>query len=222
MKNKNAQTKNTQTGATLIVSLVILTVVTALGLASMRNSNLELKMSASSRDRSVAFQNAESALRAIETDLENSPYSKAELECRTGVDCFNNTCSGGLCFNGVYSASVAVADCATTNPNGADPQMWKSKAYWGDNAKSKNVPNSKKTSVNNSVDYLIEFLCFSPDPAIKAPPPEGSTKMLPLYRITVLAEGEARRSSVMLQSVYRGATLQLVADGDEEGGQSEG
>ncbi len=56
-------------GATLIISLMMLTLMTLIGAAAMRSSILEEKMARNSRDREYAFQAAEAALRAGEALL---------------------------------------------------------------------------------------------------------------------------------------------------------
>lgn len=57
---------NKQHGAALIVSLVILIVMTLIGLASIRTSAMQEKMSANLRDQQIAMQSTEIALRAGE------------------------------------------------------------------------------------------------------------------------------------------------------------
>jgi len=52
-----------QRGVALVVALILLVVMTLLGLAGLRTVTLQEKMTASSFDRSLAFQAAESALR---------------------------------------------------------------------------------------------------------------------------------------------------------------
>lgn len=62
-----------QRGAVLIVSLILLLIMTMIGLASIRGSNLQEKMSANLYDRQLAFQAAESALREAEAYLLTTP-----------------------------------------------------------------------------------------------------------------------------------------------------
>jgi type IV pilus assembly protein PilX len=59
-----------QGGAVLVVSLVILLVVTLLAVGSMRSSTLEEKMAGNTRDRNLAFQTTESAIREAEVFIE--------------------------------------------------------------------------------------------------------------------------------------------------------
>jgi type IV pilus assembly protein PilX len=58
-----------QRGAVLITALVILFVLTLLGVASMQGTVLEERMAGNFRDRQVAFEAAEAALRVGEAQL---------------------------------------------------------------------------------------------------------------------------------------------------------
>jgi hypothetical protein len=58
-----------QRGVTLVVALMLLLAVTLLGLASMRSTGMQERMSANLYDRAIAFQAAESSLREAETLL---------------------------------------------------------------------------------------------------------------------------------------------------------
>lgn len=52
-----------QHGVTLVVVLVLLLILSILGVAILRSTSMQERMSANMRDRSLAFQGAESALR---------------------------------------------------------------------------------------------------------------------------------------------------------------
>ncbi len=93
-----------QSGAALAVVLLMLIVVTLIGLASLRGTLLQERMSASAFDRSIAFQQAESALRAGEAAVRqnwqaNTPKAAAQVNCEAvGTVCDvipPNTYSGG-------------------------------------------------------------------------------------------------------------------------------
>ncbi|WP_374510941.1 PilX N-terminal domain-containing pilus assembly protein [Niveibacterium sp.] len=60
-----------QRGATLVVSLILLVMITMLALSTMRTSTMEERMSRFSREQSLAFQAAESALK--DAEIEFSP-----------------------------------------------------------------------------------------------------------------------------------------------------
>lgn len=58
-----------QRGAILIISLVVLLVMTIIGVTAMQGTVLEEKMAGGLRDKSIAFQAAEAALRDAENAL---------------------------------------------------------------------------------------------------------------------------------------------------------
>ena len=64
------QTHILQRGAALITSLVILLVLTVLGISAMKSSNLQENIVGNLRDHDLAFQAAETGLRAAEGSLD--------------------------------------------------------------------------------------------------------------------------------------------------------
>jgi type IV pilus assembly protein PilX len=73
-------------GVSLLVSLVLLLVVSVIALASIRGVQLETRMSAGAYDRNLAFQSAEGALRAAETQsLILVPAQFPALGCMGGL-----------------------------------------------------------------------------------------------------------------------------------------
>jgi type IV pilus assembly protein PilX len=58
-----------QTGVVLVISLIILLLLTLIGLSAMQTTVLEERMAGNLRDKSLAFQTAESALRMAESSL---------------------------------------------------------------------------------------------------------------------------------------------------------
>lgn len=70
-------------GVALVVALVLLVVATLIGLASVRGTNLQERMSANMYDRSLAFQRAEAALR----DAERAITANWQITTLGGQDC---------------------------------------------------------------------------------------------------------------------------------------
>jgi type IV pilus assembly protein PilX len=58
-----------QSGAVLIISLIMLLLLTLIGTTGMQSTSLEEKMAGNIRDKNLAFQAAESALKASEASL---------------------------------------------------------------------------------------------------------------------------------------------------------
>ncbi|MDH3305864.1 MAG: PilX N-terminal domain-containing pilus assembly protein [Gammaproteobacteria bacterium] len=67
----NQKSLRRQRGVVLIVSLILLLVVTLLAVSSMQGTALEEKMAGNTRDRNLAFQTTESAIREAETYIES-------------------------------------------------------------------------------------------------------------------------------------------------------
>jgi type IV pilus assembly protein PilX len=122
--------KDAQRGVALVVALVLLVVTTLIGLASIRGTSLQERMSANMYDRSLAFQRAEAALRAAEQAI----TTNWRIEDLRGVDC---------------SQSDVVCPTVPTNAfTGTD-------ANWVRVGSTHNV-NSEKTP--GEPEYLIQFM----------------------------------------------------------------
>lgn len=81
---------STQAGATLVVSLLMLLVLTLIGVTAMQSNVLQEKMAGNFRDANLAFQAAEAALRDGEADIGSSGRIN-------GLTNFAADCSYGLC-----------------------------------------------------------------------------------------------------------------------------
>jgi type IV pilus assembly protein PilX len=69
MKTMKINPKNKQQGATLIVAILFLLVITVLGISAWQIGNGEEKMASLTRDRQIAYEAAEAALRDAEFDI---------------------------------------------------------------------------------------------------------------------------------------------------------
>lgn len=99
-----------QRGAALIISLMILIVMTLIGLTGMSTSSLEEKMAGNSRDKALAFQAAEIALREAEDYYEDTIVSI------------------GSAFDGSNTGLYP----ADSDPDAFDPATWaNSRSYSG-------------------------------------------------------------------------------------------
>lgn len=206
MRIQEYKVKKEQDGSVLIVALVMLVVITLIGTASMRTSTMELKMVSSQRDRDASFVAAEAALKSAEVwlDGEGKPNIFQLVNgCAPADTCYEKTCAGGLCFDGSFSPGTDKINCTVGGDNTTPPiEFWSDsmRDVWNDDEKHRSVDVE---GVSEKVKYIIEFLCYvdTGDGTVFSSlnPNEG----LPLYRITALAEGDAKKSKVMLQSTYR-------------------
>jgi len=106
----NRQFRQSQQGAALIVSLMILIVMTLIGLTGMGTSGMEEKMAGNVRDRNLAFQAAEAALR------DGEAYYKNVVQVQS------------VAFDGTNQGLIP----AGTNPDPLNPVTWaNSRTYSG-------------------------------------------------------------------------------------------
>ena len=98
-------------GVTLIVVLLLLLVMTLLGLASLRGTLLEERMSAATYDRGIAFQQAETALREAEAKI-------AEAGTKNLGIGFNCSAVGVICATVPVNAYTGnIGGCAANTQN---------------------------------------------------------------------------------------------------------
>ncbi len=69
LKQSSGRREN-QSGAALVMSLVLLLILTLIGIAALRNTAMQERMAGSLQDQNLAFQSAEAALREGEAALD--------------------------------------------------------------------------------------------------------------------------------------------------------
>jgi type IV pilus assembly protein PilX len=191
-----------QSGAVLIVSLIFLLVMTALGVTSVQVTSLEEKMVGNTRERSVAFQAAESALKEGESLIEN-PVTLAALT-------FPTTVGGTSTQAGIYRSDSAAPSLSTCASPCSLQKAYLLDEFWTNSVNyrtymdtnndgvadvDKNgdgTPDVNAFGVANTPKYVIEKLTEAP-----APPLTGS-----YYRITAWGVGGTADSVVIVQSTY--------------------
>ncbi len=108
-----------QKGVVLVTSLVLLLVMTLIGLTGMQVTSLEEKMASNMRDSNLAFQAAETALRAGETIV--SPAALLPNFTNAGINGFYRSSSPAPILtqiddNTVWVNASANAQTAVYNP----------------------------------------------------------------------------------------------------------
>lgn len=174
-----------QKGVVLIMAMVILFAMTLIGITSMNTTSLEDRIASNYRDKQVAFQAAEAALRQGEQDtrtITNTAFTEAN---------YGTACPNGLC------------DCRDKNVFCV--------TYWIDNVPTKtdvawNISSTHRTystalaGVSTKAKYIIEFKGYICPTSASCTPGAGDPKM---FRVTALATGRTNSSKVMLQSTYQ-------------------
>lgn len=171
-----------QRGVVLIVGLIMVLLITIVGLSSIRGSGLQESMAGNMRDRNIAFQAAESALREAEEVL--APNN--------ALPAFDGT-------SGLHTDLTKTPEFSV---------WFFTKTDWEDTAKVKPIDTELKFVASDPV-YLIEELEVDIGSSAAA---EGSaidvggiqtTGDATPYRITSRGVGGSTDTEVVLQSTYK-------------------
>ena len=180
-------------GFSLLVVMAMITVLAFLALGAMNSSLVQEHMAGNTRDRSVALQAAEAALRDAERDIE------ANVDATSG---FSEGCSSGLCIPPSDTASGAKSTA-----------MWET-IDWLANARSYGSRTGSpallgpgNAALSSQPRYFIERLPALPpqsgeDACVFGGCSNAAVDRARAYRITVRATGIRSSTVVMLQSVY--------------------
>lgn len=82
----NAKLNATQTGVSLIIVMIVLTVVSLLGIAGIQISSLGEKSARNDRDSQIAWQSAEAALLDAEFDIRAATSTRSALFASENID----------------------------------------------------------------------------------------------------------------------------------------
>lgn len=183
--------RHRQHGAVLLTALFLMLAVLMIGVSAARTALNGEKSARHDRDRHIAFNAAEAALRDAERDIEGGAGPASE---RTAL--FVSASSGGFadgCGEGAASGLCLPAAA------GAAP-VWQSLDLAG--AEARTVPYGRFTGAAMAVGgilparlprYIIELV-----PLAGATPAHGA-----FYRITAVGFGSRDTTRVVLQSYYR-------------------
>ncbi|HLA73158.1 MAG TPA: PilX N-terminal domain-containing pilus assembly protein [Steroidobacteraceae bacterium] len=170
--------KTRQKGATLVVALLMLLVLTVLGLASMQVTRLEERMAGNSRDVNLAFQGAEAGLRDAEERIRT--YTEATVP----VSCAAAPCT-------VWQINVLPQDLRD-----------QTSAWWVSNATEYGVAGTQElTEVTRDPLVVVEDLDFVAD-SLTGPTAYSCKPGRNFYRVTSDSNGASNTAEVVLESTF--------------------
>lgn len=188
-----------QDGASLVVSLLILIVVLLLGISAAQIALQGEKASRNDRDRQMALQAAEAALKDAELDIQGS----VDAASRSSLFASDKT----MIFPqiGCRSDGDFVGLCASADVNAAP--AWLTVDFMDESQSAKSVPYGRFTGQvfqtgKGSLPalpprYIIELMRFTL-PGISAEHQNQSN----FYRITAIGFGMRDTTQVVLQTFY--------------------
>ena len=174
-------------GSVLLVCLVLLLILTIAGMASIRITSLEEKMTGNYRNEQLAFHSAEVGVQEAEWLVENTRLITTE---------FTPDCLNGLCFDGSNADDPGTCTVNATSP-------WEEEALWNDAQRHK-ITTIALEGIPTQAKYIVEFRCYLPrDSDGLIPDPTDFNDWAGFYRITVLASGGSDEARVMIQTTYK-------------------
>ena len=195
----SAKDEARENGAALFVSLVFLLILTVIGLAGMQSTSLQEKMASHMRERNLAFQAAESALRAGEAYLAaNVPT----IVCDSATDGIYDNSSPGSTTDCPASKGWP-SSAQSTHAYGPDNEN-----FWKNNTDVKTLglgeTSHQYDKLADKPKYIIEALAAGAVGAgvsLEAgiPIPSGPK----YYKITAHGVGTDINAAVVTQSVVR-------------------
>jgi type IV pilus assembly protein PilX len=176
--NRFNRARQTQAGIALFISLVLLLVLTIIGVSAVQTTSLEERMARNSRDRLMAFQAAESALRDAE----------AQIETILTTASFSDAGTGGL---------WTIAPFATT-------ARWDQPNIWTGGGSL--VAPTAVQGVTAPPRYLIEHVAtvVREENAYQLDDPYtgSASDRIEMFRVTARGVGGTANARVLLQSTY--------------------
>lgn len=173
--------RHNQRGAALIVVLILLLIMTLLGLASLRGTLMEERMSANLYDRSLSFQAAEAALREGEAWV--AANGRAGFPAEDSGACNSNLCDMPT------QAELAAGYVPRAERNGP---------YWAAAAVDTG-------DLATPPEFFIEYMGEGPSwPMCDSVMPMHANCLKSRYRVTARSSA-ADRAHVVLQSTYAGS-----------------
>ena len=180
----------TQRGVALVVALILLVVITLVGLAAVRGTIMQQKMSSNQYDREQAFQSAEAAVRAASALVTSTPGLSWHNCQAGGITCLPNPFSDPtLPTSAIHTVTTGTGTgsySAGATAYGQQPQfVVENMGNWVNQSNSTGFGNTA-----NSRNYGVQ----------------GGSSTSVYYRITVRSGDPAKvgdRAVVTIQTVVR-------------------
>lgn len=173
-----------QRGIALVVALLLLVVIMLVGLAAVRSTTMQQKMTSNFLDREVAFQSAEAALRQGEVAVQAASDPAVFYNCSPG--------SGNNCLvNAMADSNVPASQVVSVSEESFDAGRLAASQpqYVVEYLGNFQIPSPAVSQVSNCSGYG----------------PCSSNSTADFFRITARSgpANAGERASVTLQSVYR-------------------
>lgn len=189
-----------QRGASLMIVLILLVVVSLLGVGGIQIATMGERSARNDRDQQIAWQAAEAALMDASIDIDpngvtggtrRSTFSPTTDASAFKLDCGDSSTNRGLCAEVASGkpAWLTVNFLATSSPK---------TAAWGDFTGRGTYPTGGGLKSYQAPRYVIEAI---KDPAEVQT--KGITESRYVYRVTAMGFGPNQDIQTVLQMIYR-------------------
>ena len=175
-----------QRGIVIVIALVMLLGMTILSVTSMTNSTLEERMSANLRDREIALQAAEAALRYGERIAPG--YNKTQ---------FTETCENGLCNFDLQDTTINHYKYWSPNAD-FTTDVWANNTPATHIVYDASIAIAEIDSTSTRPKLIIEYM----GKQIQDLSAGAQASDPPVFRITAMGYGQSSTTRVMLQSTF--------------------
>jgi len=170
-----------QKGVVLIIGLIMMLLLTIIGLSAIRGSNMQELMTSNMRDRNMAFQAAEAALR----------FAEGLIDTET------SNCGTYTGVNGCF-----------TDQNTVTPVLKWNITAWSNNSVEANVNLSVSKKPRYVIEKITTKSVVTSDTggSVEFGAAAAPGNIMVTYRVTSLGYGGTEDSQVVLQSTFRHLT----------------
>jgi type IV pilus assembly protein PilX len=173
-----------QRGAILIVSMLMLLVMTLIGVTAVSTTTLEEKMAGNARQRQLAFQAADSALREAEAWLNTNIMTVSQFETT---------------FSGTPAELYWVRQPRPGDALRSVPMDIYDGSAWGA-GNSQQPATSVVTATQNPPRYVIEYMGRIGEPPLNYNEPDNRKYA---FRVTAIGWGTNNTTTYIAQSTFR-------------------
>jgi type IV pilus assembly protein PilX len=188
--NMRTVSVKSQSGVVLIVGLIMLMLLTLIGVSGLQSTGLEEKMAGNQRDSNMAFQAAESALRAGEAAV---LAAKPDMVC-PGTNTDGYYAKKDYDCNGIQD-STEVWESVNWSASASPPKT----VEFPDAAGDFDYLSEKPRYI---VEYMETVCRDSSGARVTTSPCTTPNSTFKSYRITARAKGGSDVAIVVLQSIY--------------------
>lgn len=183
-----------QQGAVLFVSLLLLLVMTLITVAAMQTTTLEESMAANLKDRNLAFQAAESALRDAEQALRADVKPLVQTNPALDPDTYFWIWNWG---------SLATAPPLPWWQEAAhDAAWWQGAASRSEATGTFDTINAAQLGLIEPSRFIAEYWMFDPDSHVMKSGYNRRETGRDVHRVTARGMGGTQNATVLLQSAF--------------------